>query len=417
MILLLKIIIESFRQAFQQLISNKLRSFLTLLGITIGIFCVIAVLSSVDSLQDNILQSFEKLGNDVIYIDKQPWNEDPGNNYWKYLTRPNLSYQDLKAIEARSKMAEAASLMVFIPGKLLKHQNNFIQGAYVAGITEDYNKVVNLDFEHGSYFSPSDFQTGRNAVLLGAKLAEELFPDGNSIAKEVKLFGQYFTVVGVLKKEGKSIIDVMPYDEAVLITWNTAKKIININSNSNWGTLLSVKAKRGSDINEMKYELASILRPVRGLRPKDKDNFSINEVSLLTGVVKGVFGGMNAAGFFIGMFSMLVGAFGVANIMFVSVRERTSIIGIKMALGAKRYFILLEYLIEAIALCIVGGVVGLILVTLVLFVVSKAVEFEISMSVFNIFLGLLFSIIIGIIAGIIPAIHASRMDPVEAIRK
>jgi putative ABC transport system permease protein len=412
-----RILNDSFLQATQQLTSNKLRSFLTLLGISIGIFCVIAVLSSVDSLQDNIVQSFEKLGNDVIYIDKWPWQEDPGQNFWKYQARPTPSITDLNAIQSKSKLAEASSLTVFIPGSTIKYRDQFVEGAYLAGITDEYEKVIKMDFEDGSYFSQRDFQMGSNQAILGHKLYDALFPKENGIGKEVRLFGQYFKINGVLKSEGKSILDIMPNDEAVFIPYNTARKLVNISSHSNWGTLLNVKAKKGVNLEELKYEVGSILRPIRGLKPRDKDNFAINELTMLTNLVNGVFGVINFAGFIIGLFAMLVGAFGVANIMFVSVKERTNLIGIKMAIGAKRYFILLEYLLEAIILCIVGGLVGLILVWLILLVISRLVDFAIYMSFQNIALGLILSVIIGIIAGIVPAIMASRMDPVEAIRK
>lgn len=412
-----RILHDSLRQALQQLTGNKLRSFLTLLGITIGIFCVISVLSSVDSLEDNIVQSFEKLGNDVIYIDKWPWEEDPGQNFWKYMARPAPGIADLNAIQAKSKLSEAASLTVFIPGRTIKYREQFVEGAYMAGITEDYEKIIKLDYEDGAYFTQRDFNLGSNQAILGNKLAEALFPQGNGVGKEVKIFGQIFQVSGVLKREGKSILDVMPNDEAVFIPYNTARKLININSNSNWGTLVSVKSKRNGDLEELKYEIASIIRPIRGLKPKDKNNFSVNELTMLTNLVDSVFGVINFAGFIIGLFAMLVGAFGVANIMFVSVKERTNLIGIKMAVGAKRYFILLEYLFEAIILCIVGGIIGLLLVWLVLSIISKLLDFSIYMAWQNVALGFFLSIIIGIIAGIVPASVASRMDPVEAIRK
>lgn len=374
-------------------------------------------MSSVDSLQDNIVQSFEKLGNDVIYIDKWPWQEDPGQNFWKYQARPTPSITDLNAIQSKSKLAEASSLTVFIPGSTIKYRDQFVEGAYLAGITDEYEKVIKMDFEDGSYFSQRDFQMGSNQAILGHKLYDALFPKENGIGKEVRLFGQYFKINGVLKSEGKSILDIMPNDEAVFIPYNTARKLVNISSHSNWGTLLNVKAKKGVNLEELKYEVGSILRPIRGLKPRDKDNFAINELTMLTNLVNGVFGVINFAGFIIGLFAMLVGAFGVANIMFVSVKERTNLIGIKMAIGAKRYFILLEYLLEAIILCIVGGLVGLILVWLILLVISRLVDFAIYMSFQNIALGLILSVLIGIIAGIVPAIMASRMDPVEAIRK
>ncbi len=412
-----QIVQDCFRQARHQLTSNKLRSFLTLLGISIGIFCIIAVMSAVDSLEKNIIQSFEKLGNDVLYVDKWSWSEEPGTNYWKYINRPNPSMEDFEAIQHKSKLMEAASLMVFMPGKTVKARTTYVEGSYMAGITEDYNKVVKFDCEEGRYFSNSDFQTGANVVVIGNSLAKALFPKDDGIGKEVKVYGQYYKVIGILAPEGESLINVMPYDEAIFVVWNNAKKIVNVGQGSNVGTLMSVKSKSGVDIDELKYELASILRPVRSLRPKDEDNFSINKISILTNIVSSVFGMLNLAGIFIGSFSMLVGAVGVANIMFVSVKERTPLIGIKMAIGAKRQYILLEYLIEAVILCIFGGLIGVFLVWIILLGVSKAVSFEIEMSVFNILVGLILSIFIGLIAGIFPALKASRMDPVEAIRK
>ena len=415
--LILRILIDSLNQALQQLVNSKLRSFLTLLGITIGIFCVIAVLSAVDSLEDNIVQSFQKLGNDVIYIDKWPWQEEPGQNYWKYLARPTPDQEDLHAIQTRSKLAEYASLVVFLPGSSVKYNSFYVDGAYLAGITDDYHQVIQLDIQDGSYFSPRSFRSGDDEVILGAKLAEALFPRGDAVGKRVKMYGQYYQVVATLKKEGKSLLDIMPNDEAMFIPFNAARKLVSIHSGSNWGTLVNVKAKSGVDLEELKLEVASIIRPVRGLKPTEKNNFSVNELTMLTTIVESVFKVINFAGFFIGMFAMLVGAFGVANIMFVSVKERTPLIGIKMALGAKRYFILLEYLFEAIMLCIIGGIIGLVLVWGILMIASKALEFPIYISFQNILLGVSLSVLIGLIAGIIPAINASRMDPVEAIRK
>lgn len=408
---------ESLRQAEQQLVSNKLRSFLTLLGITIGIFCVIAVLSAVDSLEDNLVESFEKFGNDVLYIDKSPWTEDPGMNYWKYMSRPSPDLEDLRAIQRKSKMAQYASLSVFLPSSQIKTGKSYVEGAYFAGITEDYDRVIKMEFEDGRYFSSAEFQNGSDQIIVGSKLAAALFPRGDAVGKEVKAMGRKFNIVGILKVEGASLINIMPVDQAAFFPFKTMRKLININSNSSWGTMLNVKAKRGEDLEEMKYELASIIRPVRGLKPIDPDNFAINQVTMLTAIIDKVFSVLNIAGFVIGLFAMLVGAFGVANIMFVSVKERTPLIGIKMALGAKRFFILLEYLLEAIILCLVGGIAGLVMVWGILLLFSKVLHFDMYISMTNILIGLILSIIIGIVSGIIPALHASRMDPVEAMRR
>ncbi len=412
----LRILQESLKQAIGQLVGNKLRSFLTLLGIIIGIFCIIAVLSSVDSLQSNIVKSFQKLGTDVIYVDKFSWTDMDGN-FQKYMSRPYPSLKDLNAIHEKSKLASYATMMVFLPGKLVKYRNNYVEGAYMMGITEDYNKVLKLDIKYGRYLSSPEFMRGTNSAILGYKLADALFPRGDGIGKEVHLYGQAYTVVGILNEEGKSILDVFPTDEAILIPMNGAKKLVNINSNSAWGTLIAVKAKDQHKIEELKYELASIIRPIHGLRPKDKNDFATNQISVLTSIIEKVFGVVNLAGFAIGAFAMLVGAFGVANIMFVSVKERTSIIGIKMAIGAKRYFILLEYLLEATILCIIGGLFGLLFVWILLLGLSKFLDFELFVSWSNVVLGVSLSVAVGLLAGFFPALSASRMDPVEAIRK
>ncbi len=412
-----KVLSESFSQAIQQLTGNKLRSFLTLLGITIGIFCVIAVLSAVDSLEENIVQSFDKLGNDVIYVGKEPWSEDFSQNYWKYIGRPAPSMADLKSIKNKSKLSSAVSLSVFVPGSKIKTDHSYVEGAYFAGITDDYDKMIKFEFEDGRYFSTSEFYNGSEQIILGHKLAEDLFEAGDAVGSRVKAFGKYFVVCGVLKKEGKSLVNIMPTDQAAFIPWNTMAKQISLHAYSNWRTSLNVKALRGVDQEELKLEIASILRPVRGLKPIDSDNFAINQLTMLTNIISQVFTVMNTAGFVIGLFSMLVGAFGVANIMFVTVKERTSLIGIKMAIGAKRNYILLEFLLEAIILCLIGALVGLILVGLILALLSQVSSFALYVSIKNIFTGLILAIIIGIIAGIVPALQASRMDPVEAIRK
>ncbi|MCC6816402.1 MAG: ABC transporter permease [Saprospiraceae bacterium] len=394
-----------------------MRTFLTLLGIIIGIFCIIAVLSAVDSLQNNIVKSFQKLGTDVIYIDKFSWGEDPGQSFWKYMSRPYPSLKDLEAIEKKSGLAQKSTYMVFVPGKLVKYGSNYVEGAYLLGITEDYNQVLKLDIGEGRYLSSLEFNRGSNQAIIGSSVAETLFPKKDGIGKEITLHGQKFTITGIIQTEGKSLLNVMETDQAIIIPVNAIKKIININGNDTWGSLIAIKAKDQSKMEELKYEIASIIRPIRGLKPIDKDNFSTNQVSILTSIIEGVFKVLNLAGFAIGFFAMLVGAFGVANIMFVSVKERTSVIGIKMALGAKRFYILIEYLLEAIILCILGGILGIIIVGVMMFVLTKVIEFEMYLSWTNIILGVGLSVFVGLLSGLLPAISASRMDPVEAIRK
>ncbi len=415
--MLVKVIYESIVQAVQELNGNKLRSFLSSLGITIGIFCIISVLSAVDSLQQNISDSFEKLGNDVLYIDRQPWTEDPDSNWWKYRRRPSPDYEDYEVLKTNVKGAEFASLSIFIPGRTIEFGSSHVRGGYMAGLTYDYAEISKLEFDGGRYFTQYEYSTGANKVILGFDVADELFRNIDPIGKTIKMAGQKFQVIGVLKKEGNSLINLFQYDQAILIGFNTAKKLVNVKTGSTWGTMLNVKAKPGVELVDLRDEVTGVLRAHRKLQPKEESNFAINELSMFTTLLEPVFGMMNIVGGFIGFFAIVVGIFSVANIMFVSVKERTNIIGIKKALGAKKGVILLEFLVEAILLCLVGGFLGLGIVVLVLKLVSGIFHYEMFVSTANIVLALVLTLLIGVIAGIIPAFLAARMDPVEAIRR
>ncbi len=414
--LFVKVIYESFIQAFQQLSANKLRSFLSLTGISIGIICIISVLSAVDSLKENISTSFEKLGNDVLYIDKMPWNEDPHQNWWKYMQRPEPSYHDLEAIKKKTKLSDFASFAVFIPGRTLKFGSNSVEGGYMAGVTDDYATIFNLEFDKGRFFTPFESATGTNRVILGAQLAEELFGTIEPIGKQVKIKGMDFQVVGVLKKEGNTLINIFQFDEAVIIAYNTARKIVNVKSGNNWGASLNVKANPGVSLEDLRDEITGILRSARKIKPRESENFAINQLSMFTTLIAPVFSTMNVVGIFIGGFSILVGMFSVANIMFVSVKERTNIIGIKKALGARQSIILLEFLIESVVLCLMGAVIGLAIVVAVLKLASSAFHYDIYLSVGNLIIALVLALVIGILSGLIPAWQAARLDPVEAMR-
>lgn len=412
-----KLIYESIVQAFQQLSANKLRSFLSLTGISIGIICIISVLSAVDSLKENVNASFEKLGNDVLYIDKMPWNEDPSQNWWKYQKRPQPDIEDLEIIKKNSKLSSQASFSVFIPGKTIKFGSNSVEGAYMAGVTEDYTDIFNLEFDKGRFMTPFEAAKGSNKVVLGYVLAENLFGSIDPIGKEVSIKGLDFQVIGVLKKEGATLINIFQFDEAALVSFNTAKKLINVRSKYSWGTSLNVKAKDGVNLDDLKDEITGILRSARKIKPREAENFAVNQLSMFTNLLEPIFSTMNVVGIFIGGFSILVGMFSVANIMFVSVKERTSIIGIKKALGARPLIILLEFLIESIVLCLVGAIIGLIIVFGLLKIATSAFNYDIYLSWGNVLIALILSLVIGVLSGLIPAWQAARLDPVEAMRK
>lgn len=416
----LRILFEGSAQAWQQLLANKLRSFLSLLGITIGIFCIIGVKSAVNSLEDNIRGSMAKLGNDVIYVEKFSWGEDPGANYWKWMRRPNFTFSEFEVLHDNLENAEKVGYWQFLGMKTVKWRNNSVESVFVLGCTEDCNDLFHLEFEgEGRFFSPIEYQSGNDVCVLGGVIAEGIFGVGiDPQDKEVNVNGRKLRVVGVLKKSGKDLLKPFNFDNGILVGYNLARRGFGVRKKGDFDrTSLLVKAKPGVDLEVMKDEITGVLRGERRLKPKEENNFALNTLSILSGLFDSVFGTLNLAGFVIGIFALFVGMFSVANIMFVSVKERTNIIGIKMALGAKRWFILLEILFEAVVLCIVGGLIGLALIWLVTFGISKAMDFDIHLSFSNVLIGMLTSVIVGVLSGLIPAAQASRMDPVEAIRK
>ncbi len=410
------IIKESFLLAIHELRNNKLRSFLSLTGITIGILCIISVLSAVDSLETNVRNSINRMGSDVLYIEKWPWSFGGEYPWWKYLNRPEANYADYKAIREYSEKAERVAIQAVLANKTIRYKNNYVEGVMIAGVTADYASIYNLDIAHGRYFSRREDASGDHVVVLGHEIAKNLFLNPEyAPGHRVKALDSKLQVTGVIAKEGQSMIGP-GFDEIALVPYAFMQKFINKNSRV-FGQRIIVQAREGVPLPELKAELRKILRRVRKLRPKDEDNFAINEMSILTEGITQTFSVINLAGFVIGGFSILVGGFGIANIMFVSVKERTRIIGIKMALGARKIWILMEFLIESIVLSVIGGIIGLLLVYAIITIANTMVDFTFMLSIKNIILGLSISAIIGLVSGIFPALAAARMDPVEAIRK
>lgn len=416
MILILKVIRESLRQAMHSLIANKLRTFLSLVGITIGIFAIVAVRSAVDSLQANVMEGISELGSDVVYVEKWPWNEANENNYWKFMKRPEVSYEDFEIIREKSDLTHLSAFVIADDSRDVTYRSNSISGSFMLASTYEYQDIQRLDIERGRYFTPAEDKEGSDKVILGHSVAKELFPSIEPLGKQIKFRGRKFTVIGVLKEEGESMFNFLNFDEVLWIPINSARKFVTLR-NRNMDRSLVVKPHDGVELDELKYELTGILRAHRKLKPREEDNFSLMEMSSLNQSLEGFFGTLNTAGFVIGIFALIVGMFSVANIMFVSVKERTNQIGIKMAIGAKKHIILWEFLIEGIILCLLGGLMGLLFVYAVVVLVTQLSPFDMSLTIGNIIYGIAWSVIIGLIAAIIPAVQASKLDPVEAIRR
>ena len=407
---------ESAVFAFQNLRDNPLRTFLSLLGITIGIFCISAILALVDSLNYNIKQSLNKLGDKVIYIQKFPW-EDFGNYpWWKYVNRPDVGYRDLQMLRSRYEKANSIAFNAGIGRKVVKSREQIAEGISLRAVSRDFPGVFDMSFNLGRFFSDAELRKGSSVIILGHNVADNLFPMRDPIGKKVKTLARELTVIGVLQKEGESSISIGgSVDDQAFIPMNLARKFYSLDG-SETNTFIMVKGPKEQNMQELENDLRGVMRSIRGLKPKEDDNFALNKVSLLTTQIDQVMGVANMAGWFIAAFSILVGGFGVANIMFVSVKERTPIIGIQKAIGAPRSFILIQFLVESVILCIIGGLVGILGVGFISLAINSLIDFQISVTVNNISTGLGLSTLIGITAGFIPAYQASQMDPIKAIR-
>ncbi|TZF84765.1 FtsX-like permease family protein [Pedobacter sp. BS3] len=409
-----KLFAESFVFAFSALRENKLRTFLSLLGVTIGIMTILVVFSAVDTFRGKLQESVDRLGSNTIYIQKWPWQFGGNYPWWKYMNRPQPSIRDFNKLQNRISAANGIAYEIGIGNRLIKYQSNSVEGAQLAAASHDYYKTRVFDFDQGRYFTEAESRAGSAIAIIGSDIAEGLFPNQTPIGKVISVLGRKVTVIGVFKKEGEDMLGVSS-DKTILLPLNFARNVIDVEA-ERYGPHITVKGREGVSLDELESELQGIMRSVRRLSPGQEDNFALNKSTILTAGLDQMFAIVNFAGAFIGGFSILVGGFGIANIMFVSVRERTHIIGIQKSLGAKNYFILLQFLIESVILCLMGGVIGLSVVYLLAFISKIFFDLIIVVDFGKVLLMFVLSTVIGLISGIIPAYRASRLDPVEAIR-
>lgn len=404
---------ESFRFAWQALRENLLRTVLSLLGVTIGIFSIIGVYTMVDSLESNIKGSLSSIGSNVIYVQKWPWLFGNGDYpWWKYFRRPEAKYEEFKYLKENLEHTHAVAMMDFQGGVSCKKGNNSIE-ALCQGVTYDFTEITEVPIVNGRYFAPQEVESGRNVGILGADIADALFPDSDPIGQTFKMKGQNITVIGVQERKGKQIADFggQP-DEKIFIPFLSHKRIFS--SGEPYGDIVLKGLDDDEGLLELEGETIGLMRTKRGLRPSEEDNFALNRPEAAAAALGQLFSTIRGGGFIIGLFSLLIGGFGIANIMFVSVKERTNIIGIQKSLGAKNFFILFQFLFESIFLCLIGGFFGILLVYLLSFMPLGSLDIVLSSG--NVIFGVIIASIIGIVSGIIPAWQAARLDPVIAIR-
>jgi len=411
----LRVLKESFRFALNALRNNKLRTFLSLMGVTVGIFSIIGVLAAVDSLEREIKGSLSSLDQNTMILCHVSFGPSDVPR-WKREQFPLVKYDDFQYLDRTMSDVKAMSYVLNVPSQTIKYKDEVIENVGIGATTDGYYDIEALQFEQGRYFNEAESVAGASVIVIGNEIRNQLFGEGvNAIGKKIRIYSRKLTVIGVLKKEGGGLFDDSK-DEIVLVPVNLTRRIYGDNNRSTFPQIILLP-EAGVDDAEFLALAEQKLRNKRGLKTDEISNFFINQLKGFTAFIDNIIGFLTGVGWGIGGFALLVGGFGIANIMFVSVRERTNLIGIQKALGAKRRFILFQFLFESILLSIFGGLIGLFFVWLIAVILSASVDsFEFVLSFGNVFIGLSTTFLIGIVAGIIPAIGASRLDPVEAIR-
>ncbi len=415
MLLYLRLLKESLAFAMNALRNNKLRTMLSLLGVTIGIFSIIAVLAAVDSLDRKIKADMGSLDKNTVYLTNMSFGPSDIPR-WKRDQFPKVSYEEYQYLKNSLNNVEDVCFQYFTLNQTLKFESSTVDNVNMAPVTSEYTDIKRMEFLTGRFFNESESNSGKQVVVLGHDIAESLFGTIDPIGKSIRLYGQQFNVIGVTKKKGESMMGLGKGDDvSAFLPANFLRRIYGDN-NPRVSALIIIKPEESADIDRLKGEITQKLRTFRGVKQGDIDNFFISVLSGFTDLIDGFISQIRIGGIIISLFSFLVGGFGIANIMFVSVKERTNLIGIQKSLGAKNKFILFQFLFEAIILCVFGGIIGLLIVWLLAMLLTSSLDFEFVLSFWNILIGFGLSMLVGLVSGILPAISASRLDPVEAIR-
>ena len=401
--------------AWSALRGNLLRTTLSLLGVTVGIFAIIAVFTVVDSLERSIRDSLSFLGDKTIYVQKWPWHFGPNYEWWKYMKRPEPTYDEYEFLSDYLK--EARAISIFSDNRVtMKQGSNNIEGVNLFGVSFAHNEVVDIPIEKGRYFTQQEVERGMNVTVIGKNIANALFPKVDPVGKEMKVRGLKFQIIGVMEEQGENMLNAPSNDDNAFIPYRTFIKMFYVGKYEGAGATIGVKGfDDDPNLERVEAEIQGLMRQRRGLRPLEEDDFALNRPQMFADVVSNIFAVVTLVGAVIGSFSILIGGFGIANIMFVSVRERTNIIGIQKSLGAKNFFILFQFLFEAVFLSLIGGLFGLGLVYLATYIPLGG-SMELVLTFKNVIIGLGLAVFIGIVSGIIPAWSAAKMDPVIAIR-
>ncbi len=415
----LSLLLEGMRIAVGSLSANRLRSALTMLGVSIGIFAITIIFTLVNSLTYNLNKNISELGNSVVFVYHIPWSNDAMSNWQKYARRPPVTFQEYERLKKDLTNVEAVAFEARIKSQPVKYKKNAVKNVVIKAVTEDFVPINNLEFENGRPFTQIEVDGGRSVCVIGHNLVEPLFGAADPIGKEVRLRGRRLKVIGVTALSGTNMFGSSP-DDMVMVPYGFGERLYDMSSRF-IVKVISAKVDRPELMDRVEGDIIGIIRGARGMRPGVENNFVVNRPEMLLKMFSSATDYLFYGGLFISFFSVIVGGFGIGNIMFSTVKERSFEIGLQKALGATRGFILFQFLFESVLLCFFGGIMGLLLnwgVSSLIQVVIDTTEanFEMVTSFGAVTLGVAISVGIGLLSGFIPSNIASKMEPIEAMR-